>query len=167
MSTPDSKIEEKAMDYFTKIHQLAGKEQIILSGAVGAVVKDGKILLVQRHNLSRPWGPPGGVQELGETIQETAHREVLEEVGLNLQVRDLIGVYSSSQWDIEIPDGGRIQQLTLFFLMEGKIDEITIQESEVADWGFFTPEGMPENMMPCCRQKVLDWASYQGKTIFR
>ncbi len=97
------------MDYFTKIHQLVGKEQIILSGAVGAVVKDGKILLVQRHNLSRPWGVPGGVQELGETIRE----------------------------------------------------------SEVADWGFFTPEEMPENMMPCCGQIVIDWASYQGKTIFR
>jgi ADP-ribose pyrophosphatase YjhB (NUDIX family) len=155
------------MDYFTKIRQLVGNEQIILSGAVGAVVKDGKILLVRRHNLSRTWGIPGGVQELGETIRETAHREVLEEVGLNLQASDLIGVYSSSQWDIEIPDGGRIQQLALFFLMEGKIDQITIQESEVADWGFFTPEEMPENMMPCCRQKVLDWASYQGKTIFR
>ena len=155
------------MDYFTKIHQLVGNEQIILSGAVGAVVKDAKILLVRRHNLSRTWGIPGGVQELGETIQETAHREVLEEVGLNLQVSDLISVYSSSQWDIEIPDGGRIQQLTLFFSMEGKINEITIQESEVAEWGFFAPDEMPENMMPCCRQKVLDWASYEGKTIFR
>ncbi|MBE3038007.1 MAG: NUDIX domain-containing protein [Chloroflexi bacterium] len=155
------------MDYFTKIRRLVGNEPIILSGAVGAVVKDGKILLVRRHNLSRTWGIPGGVQELGETIRETAHREVLEEVGLNLQASDLIGVYSSSQWDIEFPDSGRIQQLALFFLMEGKIGEITIQESEVADWGFFTPQEMPENIMPCCRQKVLDWASYQGKTIFR
>ena len=155
------------MDYFTKIHQLAGKEKIILSGAAGAVVKNGKILLVRRHNASRTWGIPGGVQELGETIQETVHREVLEEVGLNLQVSDLIGVYSSSQWDIEYPDVGNFQQLILFFLMEGKIDEITIQESEVAEWGFFAPHEMPENIMPCCRQKVLDWASYQGKPIFR
>jgi ADP-ribose pyrophosphatase YjhB (NUDIX family) len=155
------------MDYFTKIHQLVGKEQIILSGAAGAVVNDGKILLVRRHNLSRTWGIPGGVQELGETIQETAHREVLEEVGLNLQASDLIGVYSGSQWDIEIPDGGKIQQLTLFFSMVGKIGDITLQESEVAEWGFFAPVEMPENMMPCCRQKVFDWASYHGKTIFR
>jgi len=155
------------MDYYTKIRQLAGKEKIILSGAAGAVVKDGKILLVRRHNLSRTWGVPGGVQELGETIRETAQREVLEEVGLDLQVSDLIGVYSSSQWDIDLPDGGSIQQLIFFFLMDGKVEEITIQESEVAEWGFFAPEAMPENMMPCCRQKVLDWASYQGKTMFR
>jgi ADP-ribose pyrophosphatase YjhB (NUDIX family) len=155
------------MDYFTKISQLVGKEQIILSGAAGAISKDGKILLVRRHNLSRTWGPPGGVQELGETIQETAHREVLEEVGLDLQPSELIGVYSSSQWDIELSEGRSIQQLTLFFRMTGKIDEIAIQESEVAEWGFFSPDEIPENMMPCCKQKVQDWANFQGKTIFR
>lgn len=155
------------MDYFTKIHQLMGKEKIILAGAAGAIVKDGKILLVRRHNLSRTWGVPGGVHELGEPIRETAHREVLEEVGLDLRVGDLIGVYSGSEWDLHLEDGMGIQQLTLFFQMESGVDEVVIQESEVAEWGFFAPEKMPENMMPCCRQKVLDWASYQGKPVFR
>ena len=107
------------------------------------------------------------MQELGETIREAGHREVLEEVGLDLQPADLIGVYSGSQWDIDLPDGGGIQQLIIFFLMEGEIDEITIQESEVAEWGFFAPDELPENTMPCCRQKVLDWVNYQGKPIFR
>jgi len=155
------------MDYFTKIHQRMGNEKIILSGAAGAVVKDGKILLVRRNNLSRTWGIPGGVQELGEPIRETAHREVLEEVGLDLQPTDLIGVYSGSQWDIDLPDGGGIQQLTIFFLMEGMVDEISIQESEVAEWGFFAADELPENIMPCCKQKVLDWVNYQGKPMLR
>lgn len=155
------------MDYFTKIHGLAGTEKIILSGAAGAVVKDGKILLVRRHNLSRTWGVPGGVQELGENVCESAHREVLEEVGLDLRVGELIGVYSSPEWDLQLDDGMGIQQLTLFFQMEGAVDEVRIQESEVAEWGFFAPDEMPENMMPCCRQKVLDWAAYQGKPFFR
>ncbi len=155
------------MDYYMRIRQLAGREPIIISGAAGAVVKDGKILLVRRHNLSRTWGVPGGVQELGESIQETAHREVLEEVGLDLKVGSLIGIYSSPQWNIALPEGGLIQQLTLFFQMEGDVDEIRIQESEVADWCFFPPGEIPENTMPCCKQKVLDWASWQGNVVFR
>jgi 8-oxo-dGTP pyrophosphatase MutT (NUDIX family) len=150
-------------DYYMKIRALAGKEKIILAGAAGAVVKDGKILLVRRHNLSKTWGIPGGVQELGETITETAHREILEEVGLDLQPTVLIGVYSGPAWDIDFPEGGGIQQLTLFYQMEGPVSEIVIQESEVSDWGFFSPEEMPENMMPCCRQKVLDWAAFAAK----
>jgi hypothetical protein len=51
--------------------------------------------------------------------------------------------------------------------MAGEIDEITIQKSEVAAWGFFSPAELPEAMMPCCRQKVLDWAEYLGKPFFR
>lgn len=155
------------MDYFTKIRQLAGNEKIILSSAAGAIIKEGKILLVRRHNLSQTWSVPGGVQELGETIRETANREVLEEVGLYLEPIDLIGIYSSPKWDINLSNGGSIQQLIFFFLMEGKVDKITIQESEATEWGFFTPEEMPGNIMPCCKQKVFDWFNYQGKTVFR
>ncbi len=155
------------MDYFTKIHQLVKNEKIILSSAAGAVVKDGKILLIRRHNLSGTWSIPGGVQELGETIRETAHREVFEEVGLDLQPTILIGVYSGPQWDIDFSDGGGIQQMMVFFLMEGEIDEISIQESEVAEWGFFAPNELPDNTMPCCKQKAIDWVSYQGEPIFR
>jgi 8-oxo-dGTP pyrophosphatase MutT (NUDIX family) len=155
------------VDYFTKIHQLVGNEKVILSGAAGGVIKDGRILLVRRHNLSRTWVLPGGMQELGESILETAHREVQEEVGLDLQPTDLIGIYRSPQWEINFPDGGGVQQMTVFFLMEGEIDEINIQESEVAEWGFFAPDKLPDNTMPCCKQKILDWFSYQGKPIIR
>ena len=155
------------MDYVTKILGLAGKEKIILAGAAGAVVKEGKILLVRRHNLSRTWGVPGGVQELGESIHETAHREILEEVGLDMTPAGLIGVYSSPQWDLALDNGGWIQQMTLFFLMSGLVEEIVIQASEVAEWAFFAPDAMPNNMMPCCRQKVLDWAAYRGEPVFR
>ena len=119
------------------------------------MIKDGKILLVRRHNLSRSWGIPGGVQELGETIQETARREILEEVGLDLQVGSLIGVYSGPRWNIHLDNGGLIQQMTLVFPDgKGAVDEIRIQESEVAEWSFFAPEEIPENTMPCCKQKV-------------
>lgn len=155
------------MDYFATIHQLMGTEKIILSGAAGAVVKDGKILLIRRHYLTRDWGIPGGIQELGETIAETAHREIMEELGLDLRPTELIGIYSDPQWDLNLADGGSIQQMTLFFKMEGEVNEITLQESELAEWGFFAPDELPENMMPCCRQKVLDWACYQGKPVFR
>jgi hypothetical protein len=45
------------MDYLAKIRNLAGHEKIILAGAAGAVIKGSKILLVRRHNLSRPFTP--------------------------------------------------------------------------------------------------------------
>ncbi len=55
--------------------------------AVGAVVfKDGKILLVLRANppSAGKWAIPGGKVRWGETLQQAAQREVLEETGIRI-----------------------------------------------------------------------------------
>ena len=56
--------------------------------------KDGKVLLVRRGKPPRDgqWSIPGGAQELGETLLETARREVSEETGLDVAVTGLIDV---------------------------------------------------------------------------
>jgi 8-oxo-dGTP diphosphatase len=55
---------------------------------VGAIViKDEKILLVKRLKAPHKdlWAIPGGSVELGETLQETAEREIHEETGLTIK----------------------------------------------------------------------------------
>ena len=56
--------------------------------AVGAVVfKDEKVLLVRRANppSKGKWAIPGGKIRWGETLQEAAQREVLEETGITIR----------------------------------------------------------------------------------
>jgi ADP-ribose pyrophosphatase len=58
---------------------------------VGAVViKDGKILLVERGVQPNKgvWAIPGGSLKLGETLQEGAEREILEETGITIKAGD-------------------------------------------------------------------------------
>lgn len=56
--------------------------------AVSALVfRDGSVLLVKRRdepNQGR-WSPPGGSVELGETVEEAAARETLEETGVTVR----------------------------------------------------------------------------------
>jgi len=62
---------------------------------VGVVVlKDTHVLLIRRGKPPRTgqWSIPGGKQELGETWREAAHREVLEETGLEIELLGLIDV---------------------------------------------------------------------------
>jgi len=74
--------------------------------AVGAIViKDDRVLLVKR---SKPpgeglWAIPGGRVELGETLQQAAEREIMEEAGLTIQAKDPVYTFEV----IEPDDAGR------------------------------------------------------------
>ncbi len=69
---------------------------------VGAVVWRGdRVLLVQRGKPPRQdtWSLPGGRQEWGETVAEAAMREVFEETGLEIEVRDVVAVVDLIEHD--------------------------------------------------------------------
>lgn len=69
---------------------------------VGAITfKDGKVLLVKRGiEPSRGlWAIPGGTLKLGETLQECAAREILEETGITINVGDCVYVFDFIERD--------------------------------------------------------------------
>jgi 8-oxo-dGTP diphosphatase len=63
--------------------------------AVGAVILEGDcVLLVKRAHepLKGEWSLPGGVVEIGETLEAALAREVLEETGLEIDVGPVVEV---------------------------------------------------------------------------
>jgi 8-oxo-dGTP diphosphatase len=76
--------------------------------AVGVVVcKDDSVLLIQRGNPPRrgAWSLPGGAVELGETLRESARREVREECGIEIALGALIDAIDLMQSD----EAGQLQ----------------------------------------------------------
>ncbi|MHA2140418.1 MAG: NUDIX domain-containing protein [Candidatus Thorarchaeota archaeon] len=72
------------------------------SAAVDVAVTDGeKLLLVKRGRepYKGRWALPGGFVEYGETVEETAVREVMEETGVQIKLESILGVYSDPQRD--------------------------------------------------------------------
>lgn len=65
-----------------------------LVGVGAVVVREGAVLLVQRARepLAGQWSLPGGLVELGETLEQAVVRELREETGLVVKVRGLVEV---------------------------------------------------------------------------
>jgi 8-oxo-dGTP diphosphatase len=69
---------------------------------IGVVVlASNKVLMIRRAKEPRKgkWSLPGGAQEIGETIFDAAHREVLEETGLNVEILGMVDVVDSIRHD--------------------------------------------------------------------
>jgi len=76
--------------------------------SVGAVIIDGeRVLLVKRGQepLKGRWSLPGGVVEVGETLEAALAREVSEETGLEVDVADVVDVLDRISRDAD----GRIE----------------------------------------------------------
>lgn len=62
----------------------------------GAVIRDGKILLV-REKADGKWSMPGGWGDIGDAPAAMVTREVWEESGFNVSVDKLVGVYDANR----------------------------------------------------------------------
>lgn len=120
-------IEEKFPDY---------RLECLYESSCGAVVyRDirGEVrYLLIKNKRSANWGFPKGHIEPGETKQETAYREVLEETGIHLQIHD--GFESVSHYKIR----DRIEKTVSIFVGTTKDTSTVIQVSEIEDYIWLT-----------------------------
>ena len=76
-------------------------------GVGAVVVRDGKALIIKRAHEPRKgeWSLPGGLLELGESLQDAARREIKEETSLDVEVGPMIETFDRVHRD----EQGRIR----------------------------------------------------------
>jgi 8-oxo-dGTP diphosphatase len=57
------------------------------------------IIFVERRNPPLGWALPGGFVDIGESVEQAAVREAMEETGLNVRLKVLLGCYSRPDRD--------------------------------------------------------------------
>lgn len=89
------------------------------------------VFTVRSSDLSRHAGEisfPGGLQDPGETLRETALREAFEEIGLDPETTDLLGalppVHTFVSGILVVPFVGMLASLPALVVSEGEIEEV-------------------------------------------
>lgn len=94
-------------DYIKSIRKHIGHERLIVVGASVFIHTDSKLLLQKRKD-NGCWADHGGCCELGETVEETAKRELFEETGLTANSLELLGVFSGKELFYTYPNGDMV-----------------------------------------------------------
>ena len=126
-----------------------------LVGVGAIVIKDGRVLLVKRGIAPSKglWAIPGGSVELGETLQEAAEREIMEETGL--AIRAVKPVYTFDF--IERDDSGKIRfHFTIVDIMADYISGTPKGADDALEARWVSPEELKELPMSKNTLKVLE-----------
>jgi 8-oxo-dGTP diphosphatase len=124
--------------------------------AVSALIfEEGRVLLAHRRDIDW-WNLPGGGMEVGETVDEALCREVAEETGLEVEVEQLVGVYSKPQK----------QEIVLTFRCHITGGTLTATE-ETRECRYFAPDALPTNTLPKHRQRIEDALLHQQNAVIR
>lgn len=101
--------------------------------AAGIVIKNNHWLVVKKKygGLKGLWSFPAGFVDEGETVDEAAIREVMEETGIQTKVKDIIGIRTGVIDNV-------ISDNMVVFLLEEISGSIAIQQGEIEDVAYLT-----------------------------
>lgn len=146
------------MGYVEDLRAIVGNRPIILVGSVVIILdKQNRILLQQRTSPKGVWGLPGGLMELGESTEQVAKREVLEETGLMVDDLKLLTVYSGEDQFSRAPNGDEFYVITTVYYTETYEGPVTIDPGETLQIKFLPPDELPDKMIGSHRMMIEDF----------
>ncbi|MEM9550385.1 MAG: NUDIX hydrolase [Pseudomonadota bacterium] len=105
----------------------------------GALIEDGRVLLVQEQSDGR-WSLPGGFADIGLSAAENTVKEVREEAGIDVDAHRLIAVRHKARH----PYPADTRDFYKFsFLLRRSDRAAPVAGSEAQDVGFFAPDALP------------------------
>lgn len=126
-----------------------------MAGAGALVVHDGRLLMVrQRRPYGVHWEIPSGYYEPGESFEEAAAREVLEETAIAVEVRELV---CTMMWQRE---HDRRRNVLAFFNaipLDPTVVPRAQTEEEIEDARYLDPVELHDEIHPLERPVLERW----------
>jgi 8-oxo-dGTP diphosphatase len=111
------------------------------------------IVLIERRNPPPGWAIPGGFVDIGERMEQAAVREALEETGLRVSLRALLGLYSDPARD---PRGHTV---TAVYAAEARGEPRALDDARAL--GIFDLAALPRQLAFDHAQVLADYRAYR------
>lgn len=132
------------MSYIAELRKYVGQRPIINIGATIIVTNDKNELLLNLRSDTGTWGIIGGGMELGESLEETAARELWEEAGLKAERFELLDVLSGKELFFRYPNGDETYTVIVLYKAVGVSGVPRINDGESRRLEYFSVNALPE-----------------------
>ena len=158
------------MSYIMNLRKKIGTSPIIMVGACVLIFNENNQLLLQLRNDNKCWGLAGGAMELGETLEEVAEREMLEETGLKPLKLDFYKTFSGQDFYYKYPHGDEVYNVVTAFICTSYIGSLKYDTHETTNIRFFNITKLPANISPPDQLVIQEFLSnlpFQQDQSFR
>lgn len=124
--------------------------------ASAIIVRDGKVLLCKRAKdpFKGKWDVPGGYLEEKESPEEALKREMKEELGVEIEIKNFIGVIGPCYY----PFGGQEQWNTdIYYEVTTRDMPRASRHSDVVAIAWFDPDRLPAMAFDTNVKAIEEW----------
>ena len=132
------------MSYIQNLRKFIGHAPIINVGATVIVLNEKKEILLNLRTDTGTWGIIGGGMELGESLEQTAARELLEEANLTAERFELLDVLSGEKLYFKYPNGDETYTVIALYRAVGVTGTLCINDGESHRLQYFPLDALPE-----------------------
>ncbi|PAE23247.1 NUDIX hydrolase [Bacillus sp. 7894-2] len=139
------------------LRRIVGSRPLVITGASVIILDENNRLLLQLRKDNNCWGLTGGSLEPGETLEDVAKREMLEETGLTANDLQLFNIYSGEEFYYKYPHGDEVYNVVAAYTCNNFDGELDIDEDEVSELRFFHVQEIPSNISPPDQRVIKDY----------
>jgi 8-oxo-dGTP pyrophosphatase MutT (NUDIX family) len=135
------------LSYVEELRRKIGHDEYIGIGAGVFVYKNDKVLL-QKRNDNLCWSMHSGGLEFGETVENAAKRELLEETGIIANNLELLGVFSGNDMRYTYPNGDKVSIVQIIYVCNDFSGNILPETDEITELAWFDINNLPKEISP-------------------
>jgi 8-oxo-dGTP pyrophosphatase MutT (NUDIX family) len=142
--------------HVARLRAAVGHELLVLPCVtVLPVDARGRILLAWHAGHTDGWGTVGGAVDPGESSAEAAIRETREEIGVEIRLGRLLGVFGGPDYEITYPNGDQVAYVPAAYEAEITAGTPAPADGELSELSWFTPQELQTSQLSRFTRAVL------------